>query len=377
MQGRKATRDILAEIKTRDEETFTLLCDAARQLNEAGVYKVLFERRVEIDVRKNNTLIDSNTVVMQMAEEGHDNAVAFLIDKFKAKIVDAVEGYARANRVDKVEAYLLEWNVMDRAVRGYAFAGAIDRVNNLLKRGANIGDASYGFARAGNLPALLDLFKREDIKSGAAYSAIEGSAYAGFTDNTEALIHHGAELLDRQVAQEKALMTTLTGKSVNPLKKLLERKIDHVKLLSTCALGAYGTAGCFEDQTKMLRLLASTKDDVIFKHFCVLMHEFKRSYRHAQHELTATQLVEKACALRHAMTEHKMSYDEVLTSGVIHAKQSPRPGLFSLHKSVVAVPTVEMNTQALPDVADAPVIVKVEPTDDVLEEVKAESPRPN
>lgn len=345
MQNRKLA-DVLAEqpeeTKKRNAETFEKLCVAARNLNKADIYQLMFERHLaDINFAENHLFHDAKTVVMQMAEEGNDQAVDFLIDVCHASIDDAVEGYARAKRIEKVEEYFKLYNVMNRAIRGYAYTEQVDRVENLLNRGASMAEAAYGYARAGKTNQVDNLLTRMNEKISVLYSAIEGYCHSEYTAQAEELIVRGMQILDQRAG------------SSNAMQKLFKIKEDHLSSLCHAALRAYMANDYYHDQTKLLKLLASTQDANVFNHFTAYIKSNKSSVGLRLQDMTLAELIRKATVLRQEMGDKKISYDTALASGIADVKPEPKSSIFAFLKTHHPAAKVEPVQESGPEVPKA------------------------
>lgn len=84
-----------------------------------------------------------------LAEEGDYASVNFLIDKFKANPLSAIEGYARGGHVKWVNEILDSGIGLNNAAKAYAQSGHFEEVDQLIKKGASLEDVVLGYAIGG------------------------------------------------------------------------------------------------------------------------------------------------------------------------------------------------------------------------------------
>lgn len=290
-------RKMHEEIHQRDAANFAKLCELARAKNEDGIKELL--KGMYIDQSEHMFVYDNKPAVTIMAEEGRDDAVKFLIEKFDASPGKAAQGYARTGRVEKVEELARQHKVMDildHALRGYATADDLKtaEIENLLKRGAHINMAAYGHARRGRVEQVNAMLDR-----GANIAIVlEGFAQSGNFEQVDAFIKR--ETKEDKAAMEKGF-----------LSKLKSKMTDHASPPCYSAEAGYVAAGYFEDENKFQELLANTKDDSIRQHHLKFAKEHKRSMEE-NFEHSIDEIEQKAAGLRKLMKDKNLSYADAL-----------------------------------------------------------------
>lgn len=311
--------------KERRLNLFNQLCDAARKLDALGIYKILTTENLKInEVKIDQPGYDAKSVIMQMAEENNLKAVEILINECQANPADAVEGFARAKQSKTVARYLEDYAAGDRAVRGYAFAGALKELNTMLNYGASLTAAAYGAARAGNLALVFDLIEREQADITTSKVALIGFIHSGLHDHAEHLILRATQFLREHSPAGNEFLRSLGTKTK------ASKDEDILGQLCDTAIGAFAETGELNYQSNLLKLLSTTKDEGIVKHFEAFLNQNRKVIENLMDNMNMTEIIQKATAIRHAL--HKtadLSYDQALVNGVGDIKPEPKQGFFA------------------------------------------------
>ncbi|MFA5960333.1 MAG: hypothetical protein WC785_07430 [Tatlockia sp.] len=247
------------------ESAFSTILSMAETENYAGLSHWLEETGHSVSLWKGMT-----TPILQLAKEGKERAVNFLIEQFEGDILQAIEGYARKGWVLQVNR-LLPFANPNFAARGFAQSGNEEALEKLASgAGTKIRYLLEGAARGGQIDTIKRLLALPSLqyhKTALLSIALAGLLAEGHDEAIDTL--DWSELTPLALANTKLKVYAQLGHVVR-VNPLLEQGASPQLAVEYYAKGGHkqevkNLLALYPDNTKLT--LAATKGFALGGHF--------------------------------------------------------------------------------------------------------------